>query len=248
MTTLVLGATGATGRLLLEQLLKQGEDLRIIVRSSATLPDTLKNEQRLSITEANILDMSDADLLQHVQGCRAVVSCLGHSLNLQGLFGHPRRLVTDATRRICGAIETLKAQATTKFILMNSTGCQNKLAGETVSLAQAAIVTLLRYLLPPHADNENAVAYLASSHSHPNHFKVNNAGLEWVAVRPDALIDENRVSPYNTHPSPIRSAIFDSGKTSRINVAHFISQLIIDEELWRQWKYQRPVLYNCEWG
>ena len=33
MTTLVVGASGATGRLLVEQLLAQGEKVKIIVRS-----------------------------------------------------------------------------------------------------------------------------------------------------------------------------------------------------------------------
>ena len=39
MTTLVVGASGATGRLLVEKLLKRGQHVRIIVRSTDDLPD-----------------------------------------------------------------------------------------------------------------------------------------------------------------------------------------------------------------
>jgi hypothetical protein len=65
-----------------------------------------------------------------------------------------------------------------------------------------------------------------------------------VAVRPDTLIDEAEVTEFSVHPSPIRSAIFDAGMTSRINVACFMANLVGDEELWNQWKGKMPVIYN----
>ena len=68
--------------------------------------------------------------------------------------------------------------------------------------------------------------------------------LEWTAVRPDGLIDEEKVSEYEIHPSPIRSAMFNAGKTSRINVAHFMANLIADNKTWNKWKGQMPVIYN----
>jgi hypothetical protein len=68
--------------------------------------------------------------------------------------------------------------------------------------------------------------------------------IEWVAVRPDSLIDEDRVTEYEVHPSPIRSATFNPGKTSRINVGRFMADLITDDDLWNRWKGQMPVIYN----
>ena len=68
--------------------------------------------------------------------------------------------------------------------------------------------------------------------------------VEWTAVRPDGLIDEEKVSEYEIHPSPIRSAMFNAGKTSRINVAHFMADLITDNNTWNKWKGQMPVIYN----
>jgi hypothetical protein len=67
-----------------------------------------------------------------------------------------------------------------------------------------------------------------------------------AAVRPDTLINEDEVTEYEVHPSPTRSAIFDAGKTSRINVGHFMAELITDDELWNRWKGQMPVIYIKE--
>lgn len=238
MTTLVVGASGATGRLLVEQLLAQGEKVKIIVRSIDKLPEELKQNEQLSITESNLLAMSDVELKAHVQGCRAVVSCLGHNLSFNGMFCHPRRLVTDAVQRLCQAIEATAPDARVKFILMNTTGNQNPQAGEKVSLSQTLVVGLIRLLLPPHADNEDAADYLQSR------FGGNQTMIEWVAVRPDTLTNDIAVTEYNAYASPIRSAIFNAGKTSRINVAHFMSQLVINNCTWNKWKSQMPVIYN----
>ena len=238
MTTLIVGASGATGRLLIDQLLDQGEKVKIIVRSRDDFPDSLTQNDLLTITEANLLDMTNEALLAQVQGCRAVASCLGHNLTFKGMFGHPRRLVSDGVRRLCDAIEKTKPTSPVKFILMNTTGNKNAQTGETVSVAQSVVVGLIRLLLPPHADNEMAATYLQSNYG------ANQKVIEWAAVRPDSLINQELVTEYNVYPSPIRSAIFDAGKTSRINVASFISQLIMNGDIWRQWKFQMPVIYN----
>jgi len=70
--------------------------------------------------------------------------------------------------------------------------------------------------------------------------------VEWAVVRPDGLIDEKNISLYEIHPSPTRSAIFNAGKTSRINVAYFMTDLIMDNQTWNQWKVKMPVIYNTE--
>jgi nucleoside-diphosphate-sugar epimerase len=242
MSTLVVGASGATGRLLVEQLLEQGEQVKIIVRSIESVPALFKRHNQLTITVASLLDMTDAQLLEQVQGCRAVASCLGHNLTLKGMFGHPRRLVTIGVQRLCQAIEKTSPDTPVKFVLMNTTGNQNNGAGETISKAQACVIGAIRQLLPPHADNEEAAECLQKNYG------VTQTAIEWTAVRPDSLIDEETVTEYKVYPSPIRSAIFDAGKTSRINVAHFMARLIldpdIDQSIWEQWNGQMPVVYN----
>ena len=76
MTTLIVGASGTTGRLLVEQLLNRGQQVKIIVRSTDNLPDAVSKDGNLSIIQKSILDLSDAEIAQHVSGCDAVASCV----------------------------------------------------------------------------------------------------------------------------------------------------------------------------
>jgi len=238
MTTLVVGASGATGRLLVEQLLSRGECVRIIVRTVDGLPDAIKSHEDVSIIRASIPDLADAELVEYVKGCNAVASCLGHNISFKGIYGHPRRLVTDAVGRLCQAIRENKPQAPVKFVLMNTTGNSNRDLPEQVSLGQKCVIWLLRLLLPPHVDNEKAADYLRTE------IGQNDSKIEWLAVRPDNLINEDEATGYEVYPSPVRSAIFDAGTTSRINVAHFMAELITDNDTWIKWKGQMPVIYN----
>ena len=245
MSTLVVGATGATGRLLVEQLLDQGKTVKAIVRSPKSLPSRLTDNKRLTIVEANVLDMTSEELITQVKGCHAVVSCLGHNLSFKGMFGHPRRLVTDSVTRLCQAIELIKPETPVKFILMNTTGNQNKRIGETVSLKHKIVVGILRFALPPHADNEDAAEYLQSRYTASGNVVAGDNMVEWAAVRPDSLINEKSVTSYAIFESPTRDPIFDSGKTSRINVAAFMAKLIINDNVWEQWRGKMPVIYNA---
>ena len=75
MTTLVVGASGATGRLLVEQMLERGEQVRIIVRSKEALPEEIASHNNLSIIQASVLDLTDDEMVRHVSGCNAIASC-----------------------------------------------------------------------------------------------------------------------------------------------------------------------------
>ena len=121
---------------------------------------------------------------------------------------------------------------------MNTSGNRNHDLNEKVSFAQHAVLALLRLLVPPHADNEQAAEFLRTRVGQGHRF------VEWVAVRPDGLTDEEEVSDYELHESPVRSAIFDAGQVSRINVAHFMAELVTDDATWEQWKGRMPVVYN----
>jgi len=121
---------------------------------------------------------------------------------------------------------------------MNTAGNSNRDLDEPISVGQKCVIGLLRLLLPPHVDNEKAADYLRTKIGR------HDRAIEWAAVRPDNLIDEDQVTEYEVHASPIRSAIFDAGLTSRINVGHFMADLISDDDTWTKWKGQMPVIYN----
>lgn len=237
-TVLVVGATGATGRLVVAQLLARGMQVIAIARPAASLPTQLREQPGLSVIRANLLELDGTEMAELISGCAAVVSCLGHNLTWKGIFGKPRRLVRDAVQMLCEtAIERADGEPV-RFVLMNSAGCRNPDADERVSLAHGAVVGLVRALIPPHADNEQAAAYLRTRVGQ------SNPAIAWVAVRPDSLKDGDAVTGYSVQASPTRSAIFDPGSTSRINVAHFMAELLTNDGLWRTWEGQMPVIYN----
>ncbi len=238
MNVLVVGATGATGRLLVNELLNRNAYVKIIVRNKNRLPEGFSDSKNLEIIEQTLLSMSDTEMNAVVQNCDAVASCLGHNLTLKGIYGKPRKLVTEAAQRLCGAIKKQKKNSATKYVLMNTSGNRNKDLNEPRSFSERIIISLLRVLVPPHPDNEGAAEFLRTE------IGQNDAAVEWAAVRPETLIDEDKTSAYDVFPSPVQSPLFSDGKTSRINVAHFMADLITNDDTWLKWKGQMPVIYN----
>lgn len=240
MKTLVVGASGATGRLLVDSLVKNGQEVKVMVRPSSGIPDSWKRENKISIIHAHINELSIKEMAGYTKDCQAVACCLGHNMNLKGLFGKPKRLVADAIQLLCRAIQKDPYTRPVKLVLMNTAGNRNRDLKESVSIPDKIVIGLIRALLPPHSDNEAAADYLRVKIGQKNPL------IEWVVLRPDSLIDLPAPSPYGLYPSPTRSAIFNPGKTSRINVANAMMRLITEHDSWLKWKGRMPVIYNEE--
>lgn len=238
MATLVLGASGATGKMLVEQLLSKSQKVKAIVRRSANIPQSWKSNPDVTLIYADINGISCDDMAEYMTGCTAVASCLGHNINIKGIFGKPKRLVADAVRLVFETVQKNKSNQSIKFILLNTVANQNRDLNENVPTSQKVIISIIRLLLPPQADNEEAADYLR--------LKVGskNPNLAWVIVRPDTLIDAE-LSEYEIIPSPSRS-MFKPAKSSRVNVANFMANLISDSSLFDKWQGQMPVIYNIE--
>ena len=243
MTTLVVGATGATGRLLVDRLLARGETVRALVRKSPDspdLPEELRARDGLTLVQGTVLDLPEAELQGLVRGCDAVASCLGHNLSFGGVFGPPWRLVARSLERLCEVVTTVGAP--TRVVLMSSTGVRNPDLSETISLAQHLVLAALRVVIQPHPDNERAARHLCSriGQDHPV--------IDWCTVRPDGLVDTDELCDYVLHESPTRSAIFDAGKVARLQVADLMSRLVTDDALWAEWRGRMPVVYDAATG
>lgn len=237
MKTLVLGASGATGKQVVSQLLINGILPKVIVRPTAKVVEEMSNDRKIEIIKGSIDDFSIDQLKGIIEDCDSVVTCLGHNITFKGIFGKPHRLVYNAVKKVTAILN--ESNKRKKFILMSSTAYTNKMYGEKETSGEAIVFALLKLLLPPHRDNVNSGDHL---------FKMikETKSFEWIAVRPDGLIDENVVSNYEIVNEKKRSPIFDPGKTSRINVAHFMVDLLSNDELWQTWKFKAPVIYNKE--
>ena len=237
-TVLLVGGTGRTGRRALGQLLQRGVQVRAIVRSAAKLPPALVSNPNLTVIEASLLSLSDAELQHHLRGCDAVVSCLGHVISLRGVFGPPRDLVTQATMRLCQAVEALQPAAPIKIILMSSVSVyQASPVDQRRGGGERAFLSLLRGLVPPARDNQQAADFLCHV------VAASKPMIQWVAVRPDSLLD-GEVGEYTVHEGLV-SGLFKPAHTRMANVAHFMCELVTNPTTWSTWQGKLPVIVDA---
>jgi len=237
-TVLLLGATGRTGGRVLDQLLRRGVRVRAVVRSAERLPQGVADDPNLTVTVADLLSLGDEDLAQQVLGCDAVISCLGHVTSLRGVFGPPRDLVTRATTRVCGAIETLRPAHPARLILMSSVSVNRAGGLDTRRGSFGKLVAwMLRGLVPPARDNQRAADFLAGVIGEADPY------VQWAAVRPDSL-REGDVTEYALHDGLV-SSLVRPDETNMANVAHFMCELATDPEAWAAWQGKLPVIVNA---
>jgi uncharacterized protein YbjT (DUF2867 family) len=246
-TVLLLGGTGRTGGRVLQQLLGRGVRVRAVVRSAERLPANVVDDPRLTVVESDLLALSDAQVRGQVDGCDAVISCLGHSVSVRGVFGPPRDLVARSVERVYRATQELRsAQASrsegstapVKLILMSSVSV-NRPAGLDTRRGrfERACLWALRGLVPPSRDNQRAADFLRDV------VEPADPHVQWVVVRPDSL-KEGEVTEYALHEGLVDS-LFRPGETNMANVAHFMCELATDPEAWATWRGRLPVIVNA---
>ena len=237
MKALVLGASGATGKLVVQQLVNKNIQVRVVVRESAIIPNQISDDKSIEVIRGNINDFEIAKIKDLVKDCDSVICCLGHNISFKGILGPPHKLVYNTVVKIIEALQSKELKP--RFILMSTTAYTNRKSGEVNTFGEKIVFSLLKVLLPPHKDNMLAADHLV--------YKLGSkTNIDWVAVRPDSLFDEENVSEYELHNNKTRSPIFNPGKTSRINVSHFMAELVTNDKLWQEWKHKTPVIYNKE--
>ena len=234
---LLLGATGRTGSRVLTRLLERGVPVRAVVRSAGRLPADAIGDPRFTVVEADLTSMSVEALGERVAGCGTVVSCLGHTISLRGVFGPPRDLVEGAVRKVHAAVELVRPAAPVRLILLSSVSVQRPARADAHRSARDRFtMAAMRAFVPPARDNQRAADFLAFE------VGVDAPFLEWVVVRPDSLID-GEVSAYRLEEGLI-SSLFEPDTTRMANVAHFMAELATDEAAWQRWRGRMPVVVD----
>jgi len=163
---LILGATGPTGRHLLDQALAGGHDVTAFVRDPSRLTLT---RPRLAVATG---DATDARALEGaMSGQHAVLSALGAGNSLRSGI---------ASRAVAVLIAAMRAQGVKRIIFLSAFG-----VGETFE--QASLVQRLAYrtlLRKIFADKAKADAMLRAS------------ALDWTLVYPTLLTNGSRTGSY----------------------------------------------------
>jgi nucleoside-diphosphate-sugar epimerase len=235
---LLLGATGRTGGRVLTRLLERGVAVRALVRSPSRLPAGVTAHPLLDVVVVDIVTLSSVELAGHLDGCDTAISCLGHNVSARGLFGPPRDLVVGAVRRIRDAAQGRPPAEPLRLIVMSSVSVNlpdradsRRGSGERVYLAA------LRAVLPPVRDNQRAADVLL------HEVGPDDPHLQWVAVRPDTLI-EGDDAPFALHDTLVAS-IWRPDQTRMSQVAHLVCDLVTDDEAWQRWRGRMPVLVDA---
>jgi nucleoside-diphosphate-sugar epimerase len=238
-SVLLLGGTGRTGGRVLTQLLERDVPVRAIVRSAERLPADVVGHPLLDVVEADLLSLTLEELRSHLEGRDTVISCLGHNnTNLKGIFGPPFSIVAAAVANVARAIEAMQPARPVRFILMSTVAANVAGTAEAVRGAgQRFFLGVLRTAVPPARDNQRAADFLVRE------IGPDNAAVEWVAVRPDTLV-EGDVTDYRLHDQLV-SSVFKADDTNMANVAHFMCELACDDDAWRRWRGRMPVIVNA---
>ena len=164
----LFGATGKTGRLVLERALEAGHQVRALVRDPAKLPIT---SDRLVVT-GEVLDAESVD--QTVRGTEVVLSLFGQ------VRGSPKTLQTDGTRLI---VESMLRHNVKRLVTLSGGALRDE--HDRPKVADGVIIFLLK-VMAGHvlADAEGHLAILQAS------------GLDWTVVRAPRIFDAPRTGSY----------------------------------------------------
>jgi len=159
---LVLGATGATGRLIVNQAVARGYDVTVLVRSA---------EKARDITGAKLIvgDARDERVLREaLKGRDAVVSALGTPVS-------PFREVTLLSTATRALVSAMKAEQVARLVCITGIGAGDSAGHGGLLFDNLIFPLLLRHV---YADKNRQEAI------------VRNSGLDWVLVRPSVLNDK----------------------------------------------------------
>jgi NAD(P)H-binding len=135
--------------------------------------------------------------------------------------------VSSVTKALC---ETMPKGC--RFILMGTIGAANPDGSDPRRcLWERSVLSLLRWLVPPHADNEKAAKYL---YDHRD-------SVDWSVVRPTNLIDKDVISEYDVFDTS-EGSLFRFGVVTRANVADLMVRLVVEDSTWEKYKHAMPVL------
>ena len=199
MNILIIGATGGTGRELVQQALDAGHKVTALVRK----PSKVRTQhQNLTVVKGNVLDYDAVDF--SMRGMHAVISALGHK---QWLI--KTNILSEGTKNI---IASMEKHGVKRFICETSLGVGESKWRFGLYHTLFVIPFIIYFYF---RDKELQERYIKES------------SLDWTIVRPGQLTSGRMRGVYR-HGTDIGSWIFTSW-ISRADVADFMLKQLSDE-------------------
>ena len=198
MRLLIVGATGGTGRALVEQALERGHAVTALVRNPSRLPHA---DPRLTVVVGDV--MTPASLDAAVRGQDAVLSALGHKR-----WFYPTHILSEGTRNL---IDAMSRHGVRRLIVETALG-----VGDTWWQMGLYYTLFVRIVILPFyffdKGRQEAV--------------VRRSGLDWTVVRPGALNNGPRRGVFRQGPR-VGHWLWTVG-ISRADVAGFMLDQVTD--------------------
>ncbi len=196
---LVIGATGGTGRQLIQQALALGHEVTALVRK----PKKLKIEHpHLHVLKGNVLDYASVEAA--VRGQQAIVCALGNRR-----WFYPNRALSEGTHNI---LRAMKACDVPRLICQSSLGLGNSVGRLGLLYTFFVIPLILPFIFADKLRQEELIE---------------KSDADWVIVRPAALNNSAPRGQYR-HAHNLGNFIW-TNRIARADVADFMLKQLTDD-------------------
>ena len=168
MKVVIFGATGFSGKAILQEALAKNHQVTVLVRKRATV---LVQDQNLTVVEGNVLDRSAVNVV--LQDQEAVIQCLG--VGGKG-DGKPTTFVSDANQII---MTEMQKQGVPRLIAMSIVGAGDSLAFTPWLLRKIVLPYFMRWLQVL-IDDKNRMEPM-----------IMQSNLDWTIVRCAGILDKS---------------------------------------------------------
>ncbi|KAL3454132.1 hypothetical protein BJX65DRAFT_301920 [Aspergillus insuetus] len=231
MHVLIIGGTGRTGKLVIEELLSRGHDVTTLARNPQALGDPRPKLNIIQGTPTKLSDIRSA-FTSTLHSIDAIISTLSAPRASDSPFAapiSPPNLMTDCTRNI---LTTMVEFGVRKIVIMQAFG-----VGESWANMNCMLQLLMRKsnMILQYEDHGGVEGVVKGGSTEGGTGKTDGK-LEYVLVRPCRLVEseERKVKVWSEHGKGVPLM----ASASRLGVAGFL----VDAVERREWDGMEPVI------
>ncbi|MFN5055726.1 MAG: NAD(P)-dependent oxidoreductase [Bacteroidota bacterium] len=167
MKIIIFGATGFSGQAILEEAVRQGHEVTVLVRDASKIHNKNNN---VKIVEGNVLEPAVVSSVLHHQ--EAVIQCLG--VGGKG-DGKPTTFISDATKVI---VDEMQKQNIKRLIAMSNVGAGNSITFQPWFFTKFILPYFMKWLKVIIEDKNRMEPIIM------------NSNLNWTIVRCPNIVDK----------------------------------------------------------
>ena len=167
MKIIIFGATGFSGQAILEEAVRQGQEVTVLVRDASKIHNKNNN---VKIVEGNVLEPAVVSSVLHHQ--EAVIQCLG--VGGKG-DGKPTTFISDATKVIA---DEMQKQNIKRLIAMSNVGAGNSITFQPWFFTKFILPYFMKWLKVIIEDKNRMEPIIM------------NSNLNWTIVRCPNIVDK----------------------------------------------------------